>query len=205
MPFIPVPNVAAVHVRGSLLGQQTENVLYYLFATQPSVGDLEDLCGAIAGVVADFWVSNLPPEWVGREIYARDLTENPSAEFTDISIIGVNGTYPTGNTLPGNATVALQRSSGLSGRGTRGRIYWQGLSDAVVTGNSVDPAFLANLLGAMDATDAAAAVLAWTPVIVSLFVGDVPRAVGLTFEILTWKYADSLVDSMRRRLQGRGS
>lgn len=205
MPFIPVPNVAAVHIRGLYYSQQTENVLYYQFGSQPTTADLQALTEAVSPIVVSHWISNLPPQWVGREVYARDLTETPSAEYTNTDILGEVGAYPDAEGLPGNVTVALQRSSGMSGRGTRGRIYWQGMPESQVAGNYVSGAFLANLVGALEVTDAAAIALEWLPVIVSLYEGDAPRAVGQALELLTWKWVDNNVDSMRRRLAGRGS
>lgn len=205
MPFIPVENTAAVHVRGLYYANQTENVLYYKFPTQPTTEDLEALCTAIVPVIVSNWITNLPPAWVGREVYARDLTTTPSAEYTDTTILGEVGSYPDTEGEPGNVTIALQRSSGLSGRGTRGRIFWQGIPESQVAGNYVAGPFLSNLVAALELTDAAAVVAGWLPVIVSLYEAGLPRSAGVTYDLLTWKWVDNAVDSMRRRLAGRGS
>jgi len=204
MAFIPVVNVAAVHVRGSLGAQQTENVFYYKSATAITAEMLQDLVDALATHIIGNWLVLLPPQWVGREIYAEDLTEKPGAQATNVEIAGQLGAHAT-DMQPGNVTLAFQRSSGLSGRSARGRIYWQGIPEGVVTTNYVTSSFANAVVAALESTDAIAVALDWIPVIVSLYEDLAPRAAGVTFNILTWKWVDLTIDSMRRRLPGRGA
>jgi hypothetical protein len=204
MPFIPVTNVAAVHIRGILDGQMTENVLYYKFPTQPDAGDLQALVDAIALQITADWFPLLPAEWTAREVYAEDLTEKPGAQAVNTTVAGDTGLYTT-PVLPNNVTFALQRSSGMTGRSARGRIYWQGLAEETTVGNTVTTAFANAVVEAIEGTDAAAAALTWIPVIVSLYENLLPRSAGVTFDILNWKWVDRTIDSMRRRLPGRGS
>lgn len=204
MPTVPVPNTAAVHVRGSTDGQFTENILFYEFGATITDGDLTALVNAIAAVVLSEWVPLLSSEWVGREVYARDLTSGSGLEATDNSIFGEVGAA-LGGGLPNNATIAIARKSGLAGRSFRGRIFWQALSTAQqATANTLNSAVGLDIIDAINAADAAALILDWTPVIVSLFSGGSPRVSGVTTPITSWGLTNLVLDSRQRRLPGRG-
>lgn len=203
MAFIPVPNTAAVHVRGALGGQLTENVFYYRFATQPTESDLQDLVDALSVHIIGNWLVLLPDQWVGREIYAEDLTEKPGAQATNTDIAGELGASGA-DMFPANVTLAIQRSSGLSGRSSRGRVYWQGIPLSKATLSYIDTAFANSVVTALTTMDGVAIALEWVPVIVSLYTDLAPRTEGVTYPVSVWKWVDLTTDSMRRRLPGRG-
>lgn len=204
MASVPVANTAAVHVRGATDGQFTENILFYEFGSAITDGDLTALVQAVAAVVLSDWVPLLSGEWVGREVYGRDLTSGSGIEATDTSIFGVAGTA-SGGGLPNNATIALARKSGLAGRSFRGRVFWQALATSQQsTANTLNSAVGLDIIDALNAADAAAVLLDWTPVIVSLFSGGSPRVAGVTTPITSWSLTNLVLDSRQRRLPGRG-
>ena len=204
MPSVPVPNTAEVHIRGAHDGQFVENTFYYEFGSTITDGDLTQLAIDIAAVVISDWLPLLSSNWVGREVYARDLTSGSGLEATDTSIFGEVGTS-TGPDLPNNATIAIARKSGLAGRSFRGRVFWQALTASMVTtANNLNSAVGLDIIDAINAVDAAAILLDWTPVIVSLFTGGAPRVSGVTTPITSWSLTNLVLDGQRRRLPGRG-
>jgi len=204
MASVPVANTAAVHVRGSVDGQFTENLLFYKFIDVITDGDLTSLVNAVAAVVLSDWVPLLSGEWVGREVYARDLTSGSGLEATDTSIFGEVGTA-SGGGLPNNATIALARKTGLAGRSNRGRVFWQALATSQqATANTLNSTVGLNIIDALEAADAAAIILDWTPVVVSLFTGGAPRVAGVATPITSWSLTNLVLDSRQRRLPGRG-
>ena len=204
MPAIPTPNTAEVHVRGATDGQFTENTFFYEFGGTITDGDLTALVQAIAPLIISEWLPLLSAAWVGREVYARDLTSGSGLEATDTSIFGETGTA-TGPAYPNNSTIAVARKSGLAGRSFRGRIFWQAIAASQVgTANLLNSAVGLDIIDAINAVDAAALILDWTPVIVSYFTGGTPRAAGVTTPITSWSLTNLVLDGQRRRLPGRG-
>jgi hypothetical protein len=200
MPFIPVVDVVEVEVVGSKATKNVENTFYYKFPGVINQSDIDALTAAVASVVLANFVPQLPSDWVGVEVHARDLTSNIAVQSSDVSIAGAAGTV-TGTPLPNNASFALKRVSGLTGRSARGRIYWMGLSDAQTSApNVVGAPTAVALAGVLDTLDAAITLLGWQPVIVSKFTGGVARGAGVTFPIIHWLFTDLRVDTMRERM-----
>lgn len=204
MAFQPVPNCASVEILGDYHGERVENTLYYLYPTTPTEADLQDLVDAIAPVVNGTMMPLLPPQWVGVQVYARGLSLAIDVQATNVTMLGVAGSFPSPG-LPGNVTIAVKRSSGLTGRSSRGRIYWMGLPESEVTGNSLSVGLGNQLPTTMEDIDGAALAEGWTPVIVSRRQAGVLLATALTYPITNWSLEDYRTDSQRRRLAGRGS
>jgi len=204
MPSIPTANTAALHVRGSVDGQFTENILYYEFASAIASGDLASLAIATAALVISEWLPLLSTEWMGREVYVEDLTSGSGLQYTDTSILGEVGTS-AGQAYPNNSSLAIARKTGLAGRSFMGRIFWQTIDASLLSSvNTVSSAKAADIIDAIQAIDAAAVLLDWTPVVVSLFSLGAPRVAGVTTPITTWTVTNLVLDSRQRRLPGRG-
>jgi len=203
MAFIPVINVAQVCIRGRYLGERVENTFYYHQNDTILQADLQALVDAISDVVVSDWLQWFPFGWSGQEVFARDLTSADGYQVTNTDILGVPGTF-SANNAPGNVTLAFKRASAHAGRSARGRIFWQAFGKEAVTGNTIDAPTATAILEVIRNVDGAAAALDWVPVIVSLYENHLPRAAGVTYAILNWSWVDNAVDSMRRRLQGRG-
>jgi len=204
MPTVPTPNTACVHVRGTNDGQQTENTFFYELAGAVTQAALDALVVAISNAVVSEWIPLMPPGWSGRQIYAEDLTSGSGLQAFDNTIFGMPGEFDS-DTLPNNDTLSIARKSALAGRSFRGRIYWQAMSSGyLVSQNRVASSAAISILNAIAALDEAAVLLDWTPVIVSLFSLGAPRAAGVTTPITAWQVVDTILDSRRRRLPGRG-
>jgi len=198
MPFIPALNVAEVHIRGTLLGQDVENTFYYEKSGGILQTDLDTLVGNIASVVASDWIPNLSVHWSGREVYARDMTTLIAAQATDASIAGDAGAI-SGDCAPSYVTLAVKRSSGLTGRSARGRIFWMGIPETWLVGNGLGSGVVNAIILNLEAVDQAAVTAGFTPVIISKYGSGAPRATALIFDLLTWSVSDSLTDTRRSR------
>jgi len=109
--------------------------------------------------------------------------------------------------MPTNAAVAVKKITGSFGRAHRGRIFFPIWNQAMMTA--------ADTVGTTVTTNIATALTNWaadllvnafpaTLGIISQQIGGVPRANGVFFPITQFAVADQLLDTQRRRLQGRG-
>lgn len=204
MAFQAVPNTIEVDVRGTLFGQLIENTLYVRMAAAPTAGDVADAAAAIRG----WWFAEMMPilssDYFFRETFAKDLTVSGGAEQHDIAGAGTAGSFGVA-ALPGNVTMAVAFKTGLAGRSNRGRNYIPCLAESQVTGNTISAGTVTAFQDAYNAllTELAASDFTW--VIVSRVADHVVRAVGVTNPVITALITDIFVDSMRRRLTGRGN
>lgn len=195
-------NVAQVQVRGSLDGEQVENVFYFQHAGPIVLTMLESLVADVAGAVTEAFLPLLPDSWVGREVYAFDMTSGATIQATDTSILSSPGT--AGDQFPNNVTIAVARKTGNRGRSTNGRIFWMGLTSSEVTENTVTAAFEEAVINALTTLHDAVDADGWTPVTVSFQHDGIVTSAGVVTPIAAWVFTDNVIDSRRRRLPGRG-
>jgi hypothetical protein len=204
MAFIPVDKTAMVEVRMFSDGQKIENTLYFEYADAPTAGQLSLLGSAIL----DWWDTNVKPlvptTVILREIYVTDLT---SASSAAVSVVpsGTDSGTASGEAMPNNVSLAVSFRTASRGRSFRGRNYWPGFVIDAVNGNSVPPATSDAIQDAYVALLTVADDTGTTWVVVSRFTGNAPRSAGVTTPITTVLIVDGTIDSMRRRLPGRGT
>lgn len=119
---------------------------------------------------------------------------------TGLPIAGTNGTA----SMPNNVALALAFKTALRGRSFRGRIFLPGLTEGNVVDNTVQPAFITawyTFFGILAST--LIDLIAWQ-VVVSRVEGGDPRPAGVVTQVNNWIVTNTVVDSMRRRLPGRG-
>lgn len=203
MPFIPVQQCVQAQLRLTFQSQEVENVLHFRTAAAPTGADL----AAIAEGVEDWWVTNIAPlvptSVVYREVYATDQTSATGATFTASGASGTTG----GLTLteePNNVTLAISLRTAFRGRSFRGRIYHIGFGQLQVVDNEVTPSHVAALNAAyselLQTTNFGGNALA----VASRYSNNAPRVLGICTEVTDVVIADTVVDSQRRRLPGRG-
>jgi len=202
MAYQPVPDTVGVEIRGTLLGQQVENTLYYKYVSPPDEAELADLAEVVADTFIAEWLPLLPAGWIGREVYVRDLSAPITVQATDISILGLAGGQG-GETAPSYVTIAVARRSGLTGRSARGRIFWMGLSEVQLQGNLVFAG--GDIVDAVEAMDAAVTTAGYAPVIVSRKQNNVVLANAITYPLTQWLLVDLDLDTRRSRKAGSGS
>lgn len=204
MPFVAAPNCLEVQFRYTYAGERTMNRIHVNVGTAPSFAG----AAAVASLCADWWTTNVPPlvatTLALREVYVKSLHAASAPEATvtaGLPEAGTNVSPP----LPNNVSLAVSLRSTFTGRSARGRWFWQGLCEDQVDGNVVTngaiagiDAALTNLLGVFNTAE-----LPW--VIISYRTNNAPRVGGPVYtDVTTIAVVDSVVDSQRRRLPGRG-
>lgn len=204
MAFQAVPNTAEVDIRGTYFGQQVENTLYFTKDTPFIMADLNDL----AALVRSWYFEEVLPMqssgYTFREVFAKGLDSVDSPSATDIAESGTAG----GNSspgMPGNVSIAISFRTGLAGRSFRGRNYFIGLAEEEVTGNTVSSSQGTALQAAYNALLTVLSDTDFVWAVVSRVTAGAPRATGIATAVVTAVVTDLLIDSQRRRLQGRGN
>jgi len=203
MAFIPALNTAQVHVRTTLLSQQVENILYFENSDTIGAGDLITLCEYVGDWWNDHLKGNLSNQLTMREIYAVDMTSSTAPTGVDLTHNGVAGSQ-TSPAMPGNVTIAISFRTAGRGRSSRGRNYLPGMVEAGVSGNSIDNTYGALFVAAYEEL-ISDPLTGWTWVVASFYANHSPRVTALLQPILSCGLSDNVMDSMRRRLPGRGS
>lgn len=203
MAFQPAAGIAKAELRGSLFGQQIENVLHFKFNSAITGTAIEALAAALDDWMVSNYIALMPAEYLYRETYVKDLTTAFSSEWTSYVNAGDAGTLDAA--MPGNVAWAVKFNTGSSGRSYRGRAYVP-CTRANVDDNVVLLSFATNWVAGFAALITALASDApdWTWVVLSRVTGGVPRPDGVGTPITTIGWSDLNVDSQRRRLNGRG-
>lgn len=203
MPFIPVSNVAEAAMHYDADGQNCYNVYNYFKTSGWTLDDLNGL-----GEALTTWEDTIAQPWRGNGVtfvgvHLTDLTtaSSPATDFIpSVPIVGGRVNF----NLPLNVTVATTFITGLRGRSYRGRAYWIGITEDMTNYNNLT-------------TDATVAIEAAYAALQALVIGTeeadlaivsrvsdkTPRTVGVATQVIQVK-TDNVLDSMRRRLPGRG-
>lgn len=210
MAFIPVPNVAQIRLEGRIDNQQTINDLY--FFQDGGFGELE-LANLTANVFS-WWntsiVTLLNEGFTSLRASARELTTQDGLAFETGS--GSSAGSVVGEAAPNNVAPAVSFRTGLAGRSFRGRNYIPGVSNTNITGNNVATDWRDDIVAGYNLLLVGGTVLpaGFIWVVVSRFSGvdvdghPVPRLAGIATTITSVLFTDTIVDSQRRRLPGRG-
>jgi len=204
MPFVPAVNTCLAELRYIWQGEKVENTLYF----ESSAGMTLALMSDLGDSLLSWWRSEIAilqtANTALKEIFITDLTTATSPTFTTSATttdVGTNGSAD----LPNNTTLAISFRSAGRGRSSRGRNYIIGLSESQVDGNLVHGAVASDYGDAYNALMGAGlfvAGLEW--VIVSRFSGGAPRSTALVQPVTAAFFVDTVIDSQRRRLPGRG-
>lgn len=202
MVFVPIPNTARCELRFTQDGQQIANVFHVEADAPLTVGDLNNI-GATFVEWYDAFRAVVANQVTLREIDIRDLTTSSGLGIlynTGLPLVGLLASPA----LPNHVTVAIKWGTGLTGRSFRGRTYHIGLTEGQVVNSEVDSAFAPPILSGYNALPALMTTNGYTLVVASRFANNAPRVTGVTTPILNASYADTVVDSQRKRLPGRG-
>lgn len=211
--FIPCPGVAEFVLNMVLAGQQVKNIIHVKNSADWTSASLLAEAQAIQSAWATYILPYLSNELNFVGVTGKDLTTSMGVTADSATVPGTNGARP-GEASPGNVALAIAEKTGLAGRSARGRLFLAGIRDQdIVLGNLV-AGFAAGLLPAFNNFQIAieAGGLLWG--VLSKFSGytqtppkykkvPTPRAEGI-FNHVVSILIDSVVDSQRRRLPGRG-
>lgn len=209
MAFVPVADTAKVALLFTQYNQKLVNTLWFHRTGGWDAASLTSLCTAInSWVVAEMLSSmNNTVTYNGSE--AVDMTAE-GQEGAFVPVTSGNVGTKSGDGLPSNVTAAIAFKTGFTGRSNRGRNFFIGLDPDQVAGDSLTPASIPFLTGIYDALASYLTGLAAEHVVASLYHGidgdgkPIPRAAGIIHAVTSY-FVDSALDSMRRRLIGRGT
>jgi len=194
-----------------LANQKVENTLWVENASAWDGDSLTEL----ATEVQAWWTTSYAPiataSVILREIVCTDMT----------SLTGATGSVggddavgsQIGGTLPGNCSLAVSFRTALRGRSFRGRNYVVGIPiEEMSSIDQVTGAYLGLCKTAYEDFLSVISAAEWTWVIASRFSGvdpdthdPIPRVAGVTTPVTTVIVVDTVIDSQRRRLTGRGA
>jgi hypothetical protein len=205
-PFIPVANVASVELIYSQNAQVVENVFNVQKGSPYTLSDLQAV-----RTIFNSWDN---ATWAGARgtgcslvrirTKARDTNSSPMEDFpVSPARAGTVG----GAMMPGNCTFSLKLATGHQGRSYRGRIYLVGVTTALLNSgnyNLFDPTSASNIIAKLATLITNLATGGHTLGVVSLMADKTWRTAGVFTQATGFTAVDYNVDSMRRRLTGRG-
>lgn len=200
MAFQPVIDTAEITV---IFLQNLENLTNTIHAEKSGGYGLADI-QALALLVDSLVSFNLVPAMTQDALYVRTEVRGLAVENDLFAVNDTNSATGAdlSEGLPGNVTLSIKKSSGLTGRSARGRWYVCGIpSNTLSTNeNQLLQAEADIWVAAVEAIRVGIVASVWTPVIVSRFTAGLPRATGKTFDWLTTDLVNRDVDSQRGRL-----
>lgn len=149
-----VTDTVQVDINYAMQGNNASNVIHITYTPAVSLTDFDAMSSAIAGWLTSHWKPLAAAEWSVTSLVFTDLNSasGPRKAYPlDPPIVGSAAFDP----LPANATLAIKFDIGQRGRGTAGRIFWVGLNEDQVDGNTVSGAAMVAILGALDALQTA--------------------------------------------------
>lgn len=212
MPFVAVPGAAEATIHFLLDGQDIENTLW--FGSELGVvssADVSALGGSLSGWITTNFMNNIPAAVVANfmSVRAMDVVNGPGQDFFLGSTPGAIADDP----LPNEVTLAVSFRTGNTGRGSRGRNYIPALGRSNVTGNIVDGALMDNILTSYNGLNTEISGTGFVHIVAHRFSGftivagkkvPTPLSVGVAQPVLSYIFADNVVDAQRRRGPGRG-
>jgi hypothetical protein len=173
-----------------------------------SSSDLNDLCIALNSWV----IGEVLPLMSNDTTYTGSAAVDMSAPGQEGVEVPVSPAEEGGNVvagLPNNVTAAIKFLTGFTGRSNRGRNYFIGLGENQATGNTLSDSAQSAIQAAFEALGGYLVGLGADHVVASLYSGvdseghPIPRSAGVVHSVTQYAM-DNLLDSMRRRLTGRG-
>jgi len=203
MTFISAIECAKVELRIVQQGQFVENV----FHCKKSGGFDAATLNTLAGIFKTWWVahvaSTVPVGVVLIEVVATALDDETSPGITYTTDLPIGGTSGT-DELPMNVTVACTMKTGLRGRSYTGRIYHIGLPPVAVVGSVLSSGAHTALLAAYESLRNTLETASTPLQVVSYRHANAPRPFAVATQVTNF-VIDSITDSQRRRLPGRGA
>lgn len=201
--FIPSPQVCKVEMCYTWNDQKVENVWHMKHgAGDPDEATMELLAENLKGWFNASMKGNTHTSCSLRLIRITLLTTSTSPGIEYSSGLPIAGTFNTSASSPNNVTLAVKWITGLRGRSYRGRTYIPGLAQAFTVGNQISAGMLTAYNTAYQAL-LSGLLAGWTFGVNSQYASKLPRGTAV-FTPITGFTIETNVDSMRRRLTGRG-
>lgn len=204
MAFQSVPDTVEVVIRGVRAGEEIINTFFGKKEGGYVQADLDALAVAVDAWVGTTWLTLMPNDYTYLGTVVRGLANaiDLIAENGDSTGAGSYGSAGA----PLNVTLSVKRRSAFTGRGARGRVFLPGIpTSAIAAPGFVSSGFaeaaatiLTGFKDVMDSVD-------FVEVIVHRVAAGVPLATAVVFTVVEYVVVNNAIDSMRRRLPGRGT
>lgn len=200
MAFQAVPNTAEAVIRYSIQGVLVTNTFYARRNTMYNLQNLVDLATAVDDWVGTQALPTMSNQLEYQATVVRGLAlENDNEVVTNVSTgFGSNAGTP----LPNNCAFAVARTSGLTGRSARGRVFWPGMTvnNLSTVENFVTTGYASVVTDVLNALRALLDLIGWIEVIVSRYANGAKRSEAVTFDVVNYTATDLRVDSQRARM-----
>ena len=205
MAFVPAPNILMVEVRATKELQRIENRFHINCFHEPTLTDIQDVNALMVNQLGSLWAPNLPVDVTINSVFYRSLQDANAIQLEVPFSPGIQG-QDAGLPAANQNTICISLRTGAAGRSARGRLYWLGLSESQYSINTMEPASLPAIVGAVESLRAAIAASSRALTIVSYVANGVPRPGGPVYFVVTNVLAvDAILDSQRRRMPGHGT
>lgn len=200
MAFQSVPETAEVVTIYTQNDESIQMGFHAQFDGGYSQGDIDALADNVDARVATSFlpIQTADCEYVRTE--ARGLENVDDFFQQNFGAAGPGEIVSEG--FPNMVTIAVQRNAGLTGRSSRGRVFWIGLSQVNMEDdeNFITAATGTGIVAAVNSMAVTLGLSGWEPVIVSRFTLGAKREVGVTFPWINTLLVDLRVDTQKGRL-----
>ncbi len=202
MAFQRVPNTVSIQIIYTQNAVFVQNSFYAQLLAGYVLADLVALASGIDGQVQGTWKPQQNPNAIYIRTEVRGLDQENDLTATDNTNNGPGGFVS--EAVSNNVTLAVKKTSGLTGRSARGRTYWIGIPRTqleAVNENFFDAGYVTAVEAAVDSIRTQINALPlWIPVLVSRFANNIQRPEGVTFPWIGTACVDNIVDTQRGRL-----
>lgn len=204
MAFQPAVNCAEAVINWSGPGGLYANVLNFKFPTAYDQGDIDALAAAVDEAVGGAMLGLVGTVVSYVNTTVRGLTSSVDLEGVADAEAGAGGA--SGTSMPPNVTYCLSLRTGLTGRSARGRFYPVGLTSSQLSSAvAVSTTYRDAMIAALETIGSQAGDDGWSWGVLSRQNNNIVLAAAVFREITDVIGVDLNLDSMRRRLAGRGT
>lgn len=201
MAFIPVPGTVQATLVFALPEARIATVNpHFSVGGVPSPMDMEELAIWLEAQWRNDGSQYFSDAMGLTAIDVRDLSNQQAPVVNRIVTPFAPGQVPS-PCLPANVAFVTTLRTGFRGRSARGRLFWAGLAESAVTGNTVATLVAQGI--ARWVGEWMTPPFPWDFVVVSRYSNGNPRVTGQTLPVTSVEARNSRVDTQRRRL-GRG-
>lgn len=203
-PYVPAPDTLQANVRFTTAGQLWENVFHFRYGT---LGFSDGCDTAYTAALEPWWLILRDALSVGtahREVYFVDLAAQNGFTNTYGAFQTPQGVVNT-SPAPNNVASCVTLRTDLRGRAYRGRSYVGGIALGSIDNQNLTTLAAGYILQAYEALRDGGQANNVPLVIVSRQLNGVPRTVAAVTPVTDVVLRDTVLDSQRRRLPGRGS
>lgn len=196
-----VTRTVKIEIDFFMQNNNAQNTLHAKATGPIALSDLDDLAGVIEGWLTTDWAPIAAAEWAAQNVTLTDLN----------SLAGPRKSYPisspivgglTADPIPAGSTLAVQGNVGRRGKGIQGRVFWIGLANSQVDGNTVTSDQVTAIVDALNNLNSlVTAMAAFDGLCVPHLVVGGSRPNPATSDlIVTFLVTNNLIDSQKDRL-----